>query len=151
LDWRFILQDQAQLGLRCKDAQHFDAWLLQKFAAKIQTSCSPQTTILPLFPLPKTVWGKSTQAPIPVDISPKLSPNKIKEIKHIIGSILNYARAADITVLMALSSIMVDQTKGTPNTMEKAKQLLDYLAKNPDATIQFHALDMIMNVHSDAS
>jgi hypothetical protein len=34
--------------------------------------------------------------------------------------------------------------------MEKAKQLLDYLATNPDATIQFRASDMIMNVHLDA-
>jgi hypothetical protein len=34
--------------------------------------------------------------------------------------------------------------------MEKAKQLLDYLATYPDATIRFRASDMIMNVHSDA-
>jgi hypothetical protein len=37
------------------------------------------------------------------------------------------------------------------NTMEKANQLLDYLATNPDATIWFRVSDMIMNVHSDAS
>ncbi len=35
--------------------------------------------------------------------------------------------------------------------MEKAKQLLDYLATHPNATIRYHASDMIMNVHSDAS
>ncbi len=35
--------------------------------------------------------------------------------------------------------------------MEKAKQLLDYLATYPNATIRFRASDMIMNVHSDAS
>ena len=35
--------------------------------------------------------------------------------------------------------------------MEKAKQLLDYLATNPDATIWFKASNMILNVHSDAS
>ncbi len=35
--------------------------------------------------------------------------------------------------------------------MEKAKQLFDYLATHPDATIQFRASDMIMNVHSNAS
>jgi len=33
--------------------------------------------------------------------------------------------------------------------MEKAKQLLDYLATYPDTTIRFRASDMIMNVHSD--
>ncbi len=35
--------------------------------------------------------------------------------------------------------------------MEKAKQLLDYLTTNPDATIQFKASSMIMNVHLDVS
>jgi hypothetical protein len=38
---------------------------------------------------------------------------------------------------MALSSIAIKQTKGTTSTIEKAKQLLDYLATNPDATMRF--------------
>jgi hypothetical protein len=78
-------------------------------------------------------------------------PAEIKEIQRIVGSILYYARAVDITVLMALSSIAIVQTKGTTSSMEKAKQLLDYLATHPDATIHYRASDMIMNVHSDAS
>jgi hypothetical protein len=52
---------------------------------------------------------------------------------------------------MALSSIAIKQSKGMTNTMEKTKQLLDYLATHPDATIQFQASDIIMNVHSNAS
>ncbi len=35
--------------------------------------------------------------------------------------------------------------------MTKMKQLFDYLAMHPGATVRFHALDMILNVHSDAS
>ena len=104
----------------------------------------------PYAPAPKQ-YGAKAQAPLPVDISPKLSPKDIKEIQRVIGSILYYARAVDITVLMALSSIAIKQSKGTTNTMEKAKQLLDYLAMYPDSTIQFRASDMIMKVHSDAS
>ena len=50
-------------------------------------------------------YKANAQAPIPTDISPKLSNKEIKEIQHIVGSILYYARAVDITVLMALSSI----------------------------------------------
>jgi hypothetical protein len=84
-------------------------------------------------------------------VGPKLSADKIKDIQRIVGSILYYARAVDSTVLMALSSIASKQTKETTNTMDKAKQLLDYLATHPDATIQFRALDMILNIHSDAS
>ncbi len=52
---------------------------------------------------------------------------------------------------MALSSIASEQTRGTMNTMAKAKQLLDYLATHPNATIQFQASDKILNIHSDAS
>jgi hypothetical protein len=96
-------------------------------------------------------YGDKAQSPIPVDTSPGLSPDKIKEIQRVIGSILYYARAIDITVLMALSSIAIEQSHGTTNTMTKAKQLLDYLATNPDATIRFRASDMIMNMHSDVS
>jgi hypothetical protein len=104
----------------------------------------------PYAPAPKH-YGAAAQAPLPIDISPKLSPNEVKEIQRVIGSILYYLCAIDITVLMALSSIVIEQSKGTTSTMEKAKQLLDYLATNPDATIHFRASDMIMNVHFDAS
>jgi hypothetical protein len=38
---------------------------------------------------------------------------------------------------MVLSSIAIKQTKDTTNTLENAKQLLNYLATNPDATIYF--------------
>ncbi len=101
-------------------------------------------------PAPKQ-YGPKAQTPLPVNILPKLSPEEIKEIQRVIGSIQYYARAVDITVLMALSSIAIEQSKGTTNTMTKTKQLLDYLATYPNATIRFHASDMIINIHSDAS
>ncbi len=104
----------------------------------------------PYTPVPKQ-YGAEAQAPLPADISPKLSNDKIKEIQCVVGSILYYVQAVDITVLMALSSIASEQTRGTTNTMAKAKQLLDYLATHPDATIRFQASDMVLNVHSDAS
>jgi hypothetical protein len=104
----------------------------------------------PYTPAPKQ-YGAAAQSPLPIDISPKLLPEEIKEIQQVIGSILYYACMVDITLLMALSSIPIEQSKGTTSTMEKAKQLLDYLATNPDATIWFKVSDVILNVHSDAS
>ena len=56
-----------------------------------------------------------------------------------------------MTVLMALSSITMDQTKATEKTMSRCTQLLDYLAGHSDAKVRFHASDMILNIHSDAS
>jgi hypothetical protein len=63
---------------------------------------------------------------------------------------LYYAQAVNMTVLMALSTIAVDQMKATKRTMERCMQLLDYLAHNADAIVRFHALDMILNIHSNA-
>jgi hypothetical protein len=50
-----------------------------------------------------------------------------------------------------LSSIAVEQTKATEKTLGRCLQLLDYLASNSEAKVRYHASDMIMNIHSDAS
>jgi hypothetical protein len=52
---------------------------------------------------------------------------------------------------MACSTISSKQANGTENTMLKTKQLLNYLATHPAATVRFHASDMVLNIHSDAS
>jgi hypothetical protein len=52
---------------------------------------------------------------------------------------------------MALSTIARKQAKGTKLTMKKCKQLLDYLATHPNATVQFHASNMILSIHSNVS
>jgi hypothetical protein len=64
---------------------------------------------------------------------------------------LYYARAVDPTVLMPLNDIATEQTKATEKTQAAMNQLLDYLATHPDATIRYHASDMILHIHSDAS
>ena len=56
-----------------------------------------------------------------------------------------------MTVLMALSSITMDHLIATEKTMSRCTQLLDYLAGHSDAKVRFHASDMILNIHSDAS
>jgi hypothetical protein len=123
---------------------------IKKLLHKCKHKMAKKPQNCPYAPAPKQ-YGADAQAPLPNDISPKLSANKIKNIQRIIGSILYYVRAVDSTVLMALSSIASQQTKGTTNTMDKAEQFLDYLATHPDATIRFRASDMILNIHSDAS
>ena len=52
---------------------------------------------------------------------------------------------------MALSSIASQQAQPTDKTEHASRQLLDYLATHPDATIRYYASDMILNIHSDAS
>ncbi len=94
-------------------------------------------------------FGSKAQHPLPPDVSPPLSNTDIKHVQHIFGSILYYARTVDLTVLIALSTIASKQAKGTQQTMAKTKQLLDYLATHHDATVHFHASDMILNIHLD--
>jgi hypothetical protein len=85
------------------------------------------------------------------DDTAMLDAKGIKRVQQIVGSILYYASAVDMTVLMALSSIAVEQMKATEKTMGRCIQLLDYLASNLEAKVRFHASDMIMNIHSDVS
>jgi hypothetical protein len=99
---------------------------------------------------PKQFESKA-QAPLPPNASPKLDDKGIKRIQQIAGSILYYARAVDMTVLSALSTIAINQTKAKKRTMERCIQLLDYLASNQNAKVRFHASDMVLNIHSDAS
>ncbi len=123
---------------------------IKKLLLKYKHNMPNQPQYFPYSLSPKQ-YGAKAQAPLPINISPKLSPEEIKEIQRIVSSTLYYNRAVEITVLMALSSIAIEQTKGTTNTMGKAKQLLDYLTTNPDVTIWYRASNMIMNVHLDAS
>jgi hypothetical protein len=100
---------------------------------------------------PPRKFGQDAQEPIEHDHQPILPPDQIKRIQQIIGTILYYARAVDITTLVALSSIAAEQTKATESTETKIVQLLDYLYTHKDATIRYVASDMVLNVHSDAS
>ncbi len=104
----------------------------------------------PYSPEPKQ-FGTEAQAPLPPDNSPRLYIKGIKCVQKIFGSILYYAQAVDMTVLMALSSIAVEQTKVTEQTISHCRHLLSYLPGHLDAKIRFHASNMILNIHLDAS
>jgi hypothetical protein len=80
-----------------------------------------------------------------------LTSQQCLTIQKVTGSVLYYARAVDPTVLMPLNDIATEQTKATGKTQAATNQLLDYLATHPGATIRYHASDMILHIHSDAS
>jgi hypothetical protein len=72
----------------------------------------------PYSPEPKK-YGADAQSPLPTDEPRKLTDAEIKQVQKIVGSILYYARAVDLTVLMALSTIASEQTKGTEKNIGK--------------------------------
>jgi hypothetical protein len=90
----------------------------------------------PYAPEPKR-YGINAQPPLPQDNTRKLNNKEIEKIQKIVGSILYYARAVDMMVLMALSTIASEQTKDTERTLEKTYQVLNYLATHPDAKVRF--------------
>jgi hypothetical protein len=96
------------------------------------------------------VYGAKTQYATK-DETPPLTVQQCLTIQKVTGSVLYYARAVDTTVLMPLNDIATEQTKATEKTRAATKKMLDYLATQPDATIRYHASDMILHIHSDAS
>jgi hypothetical protein len=52
---------------------------------------------------------------------------------------------------MPLNDVATEQTKATEKTQATTNQRLDYLATRPDATIRYHASNMILHIHGDAS
>jgi hypothetical protein len=96
------------------------------------------------------VYGAKTQYATK-DETPPLTAHQCLTIQKVTGSVLYYARAVDPTVLMPLNDIATEQTKATEKTQAAKNQMLDYLATHPDATVRYHASDMILHIHSDAS
>jgi hypothetical protein len=111
-------------------------------------ACKGQTCPYSLAP---KQYCTEAQALLPQDASLKLDKAGIKHIQQIVKSILYYARAVNMTVLMALDMIVAEQMVAARKMMEKCIQLLDYLAHNSDAKVQFHASDMVLNIHSNTS
>jgi hypothetical protein len=104
----------------------------------------------PYAPEPKQ-FGTTTQAPAPPNDTPKLNNAGIKWVKKIVGSILYFARTMDMTVLMALSSIAMEQTKATDPKLERCVQLLDYLVSNNPAKVNEHTFQRIVPFSSESA
>ena len=85
------------------------------------------------------------------DLTPLLDKLGIKRVQQVSGIFLYYGRAIDQTIIVALNEISNSQAKPTEKTRLACDMLLDYLATHPDATIRFHASDMILAVISDAA
>ena len=62
-----------------------------------------------------------------------------------------YAQEFDPDIMTELGSIAAQQAKPTEHTIQKVKQFLEYAATHPDAILTYHASDMVLLDHSDAS
>jgi hypothetical protein len=64
---------------------------------------------------------------------------------------LYYARAVDTTLLLPITVLASEQKKATADTTDKVIKVLNYCTTHPETKLRYHASDMILNIHSDAS
>jgi hypothetical protein len=99
----------------------------------------------------KPAYGQKQQFVAPPDDSKLLDRDGINRIQQVIGTFLYYARAIDVTAMVAIGSISSEQSKATENTAKKVTRLLNYFATHPDAKLRYHKSGMILKFHTDAA
>jgi hypothetical protein len=103
------------------------------------------------YPHVKPTYGATCQYAEASDTLELLSKENKMYTQEVIGSFLYYARCMDSSMLPALGTLPTKQAMPTKWTMKKIKQFLDYASTNPDAVITYHASNMVLAGHSNAS
>lgn len=100
----------------------------------------------------KPQYGKFVQYAEAIEANVKLTPAQKILCQEIVGTFLYYACAVDNTMLVAIGSIATAMsTASWTNLKQRLHQFLDYAATHLDASIQYHASDMNLWIHTDAS
>lgn len=103
------------------------------------------------YPCPCPDYGAKVQYVEPHDTTPALNAADVKRVQEVVGVFYYYARAVDNTMLAALGSLASEQANATAATMRNDTHMLNYAATHPEAKIRYHASDMVLWVHTDAS
>ena len=100
----------------------------------------------------KPVYGQRIQFAESQDDSREffLSASAKTLIQQIIGIFLYYGIALDLTMLVALGTLVTKQSKPTESLWNNITWFLNYAASHPHA-IFFSASDMILHIASDGS
>ena len=72
-------------------------------------------------------------------------------VQRVYGLLLYYVIAVHQKMFVFLNTIATSQAHVNTTTMGDIVRLLNYVATHPDATLQYHARDMILQISSDAS
>jgi hypothetical protein len=83
--------------------------------------------------------------------SPALSDKDVNKFQQLTGTLLYYTRAVDPTLIMPINVLASEQSKATSVTADKVIKLFNYCNTHPETKIRYHASDMILHIHSDAS
>jgi hypothetical protein len=114
----------------------------QHIAGKLQHTQYPSVPIQ---------YGAKKQYAIQDLHAPLLDDKAKRFIQQVCGKFLFLGRAVDSTLLCLISATASQSSKPTKATMWQTLQLLDYLATQEDVMLSYHASDMVLAVHSNAS
>ena len=103
------------------------------------------------FPTVPIKYGAKKQYATQESKAPLLDAKGKKFIQQVCGKFLFLGRAVDSTLLCPISAIASQSSKPTEDTLKQTKQLLDYIATQEEAFLTYHASDMKLAAHSDAS
>ena len=97
------------------------------------------------------VYGSRAQQLVSVDDSAPLNSAQKKTIQEIIGAFLYYARVIDSTMLKKITELGSVQATATEKVSHQVSDFLQYAATYPVTKVTYHASDMTLHTHSDAS
>jgi hypothetical protein len=97
------------------------------------------------------MYGAKTKFVNDETTSPALSDKYVNKLQQLTGTLLYYARAVDPTLIIPINVLASEQSNATEVTAEKVIKLLNYCNTHPETKIRYHASDMILHIHSDAS
>jgi hypothetical protein len=97
------------------------------------------------------IYGAKTQYVEDETTSPALSDKDVNKLQQLTGTLLYYARAVDTTLIMPINVLESEQSRATADTADKVIKILNYCNTHPETKIRYHASDMILYIHSDAS
>jgi hypothetical protein len=95
--------------------------------------------------------GAKTQYVEDKTTSRALSDKDVNKLQQLTGTLLYYARAVDPTLIMPINVLASEQSNATAVTADKVIKFLNYCNTHPETKIRYHASDMILHIHSDAS
>jgi hypothetical protein len=97
------------------------------------------------------IYGAKTQFVSEPTPGPAISDKDVNKLQQLTGTLLYYARAVDPTLIMPINILASEQSNATEETADKVIKLLNYCNTHPETNIHYHASDMILHIHSDAS
>jgi hypothetical protein len=97
------------------------------------------------------MYGAKTQFVNETKTSPTLTNKKVNTLQQLTGTLLYYAMAFYPTLIMPINVLASEQSNATEITADKVIKPLNYCNTHPETKILYHASDMILHIHGDAS